>query len=114
VLRDDDTGCGLEKTALPARKEIMMNGRNEFARTNGSDTLIASAAAGRIERPDRTPTLSRDLQLCSRPEPADAGPQLGEGSIDRAWALDRLVVGSRRSVAAAVVVAVEEERALHL
>jgi len=113
VLGGDDRGSGLEKTALPARKEIMMDSRNEFARTYGSDTLIASAAAGRIERPDRTPTLSRDLQLCSHPEPADAGPQLGEGSIDRAWALGRLVVGSRHSVAA-VVVAVVEERAPRL
>lgn len=51
--------------------------------------------------------------MCSRPEPADAGLQLDEGSIDRAWELGLLVVGSHHSVAA-VVVAVGEERELHL
>ena len=77
--------------------------------------FIASAAAGRIERPDRTPTPSQGLRLCSHPEPADAGPQLGEGSIGRALALGPLVVGSRHSVAAAAVVAAAgEARGPHL
>lgn len=87
---------------------------DEWVRQKACDLTSIASAAGHIERPDRIPTLSQDLQCCSRPEPEDAGLLLDEGSIGQAWAPDRLVVGSRRSAAVAVVVAAGEERGLHL
>ena len=88
---------------------------DEWVRQKACDLTSIASAAGHIERPDRIPTLFQDLQCCSHPEPEDVGPLLDEGSIGRAWVLDRPVVDNRHSAAVAVVVvAAGEERGLHL